>query len=277
VIIKGTRNKEGALCKFNLQADIQKLQQTVEHIKRTRGQVQLISIDPITSYLGNQIDGKGNVELRHAIDPVGAEATAAAVLSVTHFAKSSKGVSALNRVIGSIAFTAAPRAAFEVLRDDLDDASRLFLPVKANLMSFGEAYGMRFHIEEVEIGKRDPTTNQMIRAPRVKWDERDTRSVDSVLNPVKTKEDGAATAEAKAFFKLELAEGPQLVRDIRKWADGAGITYATLRRAYDAIGVTSRKRTQPDGHGPYEWSLPPDVDGYCPEFADDDANADLFA
>lgn len=278
-IIKGTPNKAGDLCKFNLQADILKLQEVVEDINKTKGQVQLISIDPITSYLGDQIDGNGNVELRHAIDPVGkmAEATGAAVLSVTHFAKASKGISALNRIIGSIAFTAAPRAAFVVVRDGLDEASRLLLPVKANLMSFSDAYGMAFRIEEADTGERDPDTKEMIRAPRVRWGERDTRSADAVLNPVKVKEDGGAMSEAKNFLRDELADGPQLVKDVRRWSADAGIAYITLRRAYEVLGVKASKRAQADGHGPWEWSLPPDVDGYCPAFADDAANADLFA
>jgi len=278
-IVKGTRNKNGELSKFNLQADIKKLQQTVELINRTKGPVQLVSIDPVTSYLGGTIDGNDNVELRNALDPLGqfAEATGAAVISVTHFAKASKGVSALNRIIGSIAFTAAPRAAFVVVRDSLDENSRLLLSVKANLMSFSDAYGMRFSIEEVDTGAKDPDTKQMIRAPRVRWGERDTRSADAVLNPVKVKEDGGAMSEAKNFLRDELADGPQLVKDMRRWSADAGIAYITLRRAYEVLGVKASKRAQADGHGPWEWSLPPDVDGYCPEFADDGDNADLFA
>lgn len=282
-IIKGTKNEDGSLRKFNLQADIKRLQLTVDQICAARGAVKMISIDPISSYLGGDLDSHNNTELRDALDPIKdlAEATGAAVVSITHFNKASKGVSALNRIIGSIAFTAAPRAAFVVLRDDLDDASRLLLPVKTNLMSVADAYGMRFHIEEVSTGVRDPDTNAVIRAPRVRWDERDTRSADSVLNPPTPPKDAPLLEEATRYLRDALSDGPVLAQAIKDDVTGMGFfSLETLRRAREKLGVVSSKRKQPDGHGPWEWSLPPDVGGYCPDDIADaapDPDGDLFA
>jgi hypothetical protein len=71
--------------------------------------------------------------------------------SITHFSKGGPGASkkALYRFIGSIAFTAAPRAAFVVLEDSDDKARRLFLHGKNNLAK--PAQGLAFHLAQAAI------------------------------------------------------------------------------------------------------------------------------
>ncbi|MGD0418454.1 MAG: AAA family ATPase [Xanthobacteraceae bacterium] len=269
-IIKGARIEEGdskAVRKFRLLSDLRLLEQTCKEISGGKlGDVKMISIDPISSYLGGDLDSHSNTELRDALDPIKdlAENTGSAVLSVTHFNKATKGVSALNRVMGSVAFTAAPRAAFVVLRDEHDKAKRLLLPVKLSLVKEADAYGMAFRIEEVNIGVNDPTSHKPIFAPRIVWGDRDERTADSVLNPVKVKEEGSAVSEAMNFLHswLEDSSTSKLARDIEhEAAEMCCFSPATLRRAREKMGVVTRKLDQEDGHGPYEWSLPPDIEG----------------
>ncbi len=123
-IIKASVDEHGRHNKVLLQRDMKLIEAIVKKI----GNVKLISVDPISCYLGGDIDSHNNTELRDALDPIGtmAEATGAAVVSITHFNKASKGVSAMNRIMGGVAFVAAPRAAFVVLRDDEDEEQRLF-------------------------------------------------------------------------------------------------------------------------------------------------------
>jgi len=84
------------------------------------GDVVLIVIDPVSSYLG-KTDSHKNAEVRGVLEPIGemAEGARVAVLSVTHFSKAGANTTAkaLHRFIGSIAFTGAPRAAFAVIED----------------------------------------------------------------------------------------------------------------------------------------------------------------
>jgi RecA-family ATPase len=98
----------------------------------------LIVIDPITAYLAG-IDSHINADVRAVLAPLGQLAArhSVAVVCVSHLNKggaaSGGSGDALLRVSGSLAFVAAPRAAFIVARDPENRARRLFLPAKNNL------------------------------------------------------------------------------------------------------------------------------------------------
>jgi putative DNA primase/helicase len=97
---------------FNLAADLALLEQ---EIKRC-GDVGLVLIDPVSSYMG-KVDSYKNTDVRGVLEPIGemAEGLRVAVLAITHLNKSDG--KAISRFIGSIAFVAAARAAFTVVRD----------------------------------------------------------------------------------------------------------------------------------------------------------------
>ena len=101
------------------------------------GDVKLVIIDPISSYLGRGLDSHRNSDVRGVLEPLSemAERLGVAIVSVTHFAKSCAGNApkALHHFIGSIAFVAAPRIAFVVLQDQDISDRRLLLHAKNNL------------------------------------------------------------------------------------------------------------------------------------------------
>jgi putative DNA primase/helicase len=104
-ILMATRVHQGGERTFDLQADLILLEQKIAEI----GDVSLVCIDPITSYLGN-VDSHKNADLRRVLEPVGrmAERARVGIVSVTHFAKpNGNATRALHRFIGSIAFVAA--------------------------------------------------------------------------------------------------------------------------------------------------------------------------
>src|SRR3984893_14147891 len=107
----------------NLQVDLALLEQKIAEI----GDVALVIIDPISSYMG-KTDSHKNAEVRGALEPASemAERLQVAILSITHFSKSGTGTNtkALHRFIGSIAFVGAPRAAFAVV-EDADNERRI--------------------------------------------------------------------------------------------------------------------------------------------------------
>jgi RecA-family ATPase len=221
---------------FNLQTDITLLDEKIAEV----GDVVLVIIDPISSYLGKS-DSHKNAEVRGVLEPLSemADRTKVAVLSITHFNKAISNVAkALHRFIGSIAFTGAPRMAFCVVEDPEDADRFLFLHAKNNLAAAPQGLAYR---KEQTIVAGD------IVACRVAWE---TEPVTITANQVLAaeaagNEQRSAMAEAKEFLQDILASGPVPQKDIKADADGAGFSWATVRRAKDRLGSASRRRDSP--------------------------------
>ena len=126
---------------FNLQADLERLEAEIEK----RGDIGLVEIDPITSYLG-KVDSHKNAEVRAVLEPLGEMAARlrVAVLCNNHFTKGAGG-SANNRIIGSVAFVNHARAAFIVTPDAENDGRILLMPSKMNIAPI--RHGLAYRLE----------------------------------------------------------------------------------------------------------------------------------
>ena len=158
--MSAVRDADGRRRSLNLQHDLDLLEKKVAEI----GDVALVIVDPVSSYLG-KTDSHKNSEVRGVLEPLSemAERTRVAILSVTHFSKAGANntTKALHRFIGSIAFTGAPRAAFAVIEDGEDASRRLFLHAKNNLAQAPQ--GLAFRLEQCLVGNG-------ILASRIFWD-----------------------------------------------------------------------------------------------------------
>ena len=206
---------------FNLQADLDLLERK---IKET-GDVVLVVIDPVSSYMGRG-DSHKNTEVRQVLEPVGEMATRmrVAVLTITHFSKSSNNgtTKALHRFIGSIAFIGAARAGFAVMEDPEEKGRRLFLHAKNNLAA--PPQGLAYRLEErVAVAAKDGA--EPIYASVVVWDgEPVGQTADDVLGTVGGGgNEPTAKDEIIEFLREVLREGPSSIEAIEQQARSKGL------------------------------------------------------
>jgi putative DNA primase/helicase len=235
---------------FNLQADLALLEKAIEQI----GDVRLVIIDPVSSYLG-KTDSHKNADVRSTLEPVGdmASRLRTSVVSITHFSKGA-GQSAVNSFIGSIAFIAAARAAFIVTRDPdtEDDTRRLFVQAKNNLAA--DSGGLAFRLEQRIIG------NDIV-ASAITWEsEKITRTADEILAAGREAHETPERSEAEEFLRDLLSGGPRPAAEVEAEAKGAGVSWRTVRRAQKGLGIKPYRRAESgDGlgkSGRWYWALP---------------------
>lgn len=248
-VVAAVRDAGGGRRALNLQNDLALLEHKIAEI----GNVALVNIDPVSSYLG-RTDSHKNAEVRGVLEPLGemAERTRVAVLSVTHFSKSGANntTKALHRFIGSIAFTGAPRAAFAVIEDAEHDGRRLFLSAKNNLARAPQ--GLAFRIEQCDV-------HDGIVASRVVWDSEPVTITANEALAADATGASAQTAreEAAGWLTAVLGDGPMSAADVQSQAKAAGLTWATVRRAKDKVGIVPKRISEgADGTGRWVWALP---------------------
>lgn len=210
---------------FDLTQDLPALEAAIQKSSECR----LVVIDPLTAYLG-KIDGHKNAEVRAILARLFELAARhkVAVLAVTHLNKAST-LPAIYRAMGSLAFVAAARAVWAVVRDEDDESGRrrLFVPVKNNLGA--DETGLAYALEPVG------------QTARVKWES----------DPVNIRADDALDGggrkakvqhDARQFvIDMITANGGDMPSDdLLEAAKEHGITEITLRRAKKAV-VTSYK------------------------------------
>jgi hypothetical protein len=241
---------------FNFQSDFAKLEKLV----KTTQHVVLVIIDPVTAYMG-KIDSHKNAEVRGVLAPLGelARECNVAIASVTHFTKSTGGsTKAIDRIIGSIAFIAAPRIGFTVIEDPDDKDRRLLLHVKNNISR--RPLGLAFRMEQRVVGSDEKGA---LTGSCVAWETAPIeKTADDVLG-VNGNKEATAKTERIEFLEMLLAGAPKKVSEIETEARDAGLLSENqpigqskpFRAAREALGI---KPYQPKGQkrAGWFWALP---------------------
>jgi hypothetical protein len=190
--------------------------------------VRVVVLDPLAAFLG-KTDSHRNSEVRSLLGRLAklAEDTGVGILAIDHLAKGAG--KALHRGIGSIAFTAAPRAVWQVLADPDEPDRRLFLPVKTNLARIS---GLAFKV----------TDDGVVWEPKAVTMSADEASAEAGETP---------RGEARAWLKDALKKGPVAAHEIEERAKKDGICMRTLKAAKKELGIASERRD-----GAWSW-LPP--------------------
>ena len=229
---------------FSLEHHLPQLEQALADAP----EVRLIVIDPISAYCGGT-DSHNNAEVRALLAPLAdlAGRHRAAVLAVTHLSKSG-GPKAVYRAMGSLAFAAASRAVWAIVKDPDDPLRRLFLPAKLNLGE--EPAGLAYRVVDGRVEwEPDPVEMHADDAFRAE-----------TAGP--SKPDRAAVREsAEEWLREYLSGGPRPVKDVIDAGRDHDFSERTLQRAFREIGGRSRKDKE---SGFRHWSLPEDDDGTCP-------------
>jgi putative DNA primase/helicase len=232
---------------LNLQHDLHLLEKKIAEV----GDVALVVVDPVSSYLG-KTDSHKNSEVRGVLEPLSemAERTRVAILSVTHFSKAGANntTKALHRFIGSIAFTGAPRAAFAVIEDAEHDGRRLFLHAKNNLTR--PPQGLAFRLGQCLVGNGIVASHILWDAEPVAITANEALAADAAGTDIRTNK-----AEAMELLRVVLAEGPVPAAEVNRTGREHRLTAKAIRSAREALGV----KIERNGFGPGSkslWSLP---------------------
>jgi putative DNA primase/helicase len=215
---------------------------TLEHAVRRFADVRLIIIDPITAFL------KSTGAQRAAADRLKQLAAnlGAAVVVTAHLAKTARR-SAITQVLGSVGLVAVARTILLVTRERETDR-RLFLMAETNIAR--SHTGLAFKIEP-------KTTPAGMQVSAVVWDGPVKVSADEALTAATgTRTLQPALVDARDFLRILLAEGPVAAKAIRAEASDAGISYPSLRRAAEFLGVKARRIGGIAGRGSWIWELP---------------------
>jgi putative DNA primase/helicase len=229
---------DGVTRTFSLQTDLDRLGEKIQAV----GDVGLVVIDPITSYMGAKIDSHHTVDVRAVLEPLQkfAERYNVAVLMISHPQKApAKNV--LNAVTGSAAFVHAPRMSFIVIKDPENQDRTLFLAGKNNIGR--KAEGMGYTTESAFVGP-----DESILTSRITWDNLPVRiSANEALEAEAEKKKGGASVEAEDFLRDRLDGNTAGVssKDLVDEAEALGISEITLKRARKKLGIKTRK----DGYG----------------------------
>jgi hypothetical protein len=230
---------------FSLQDDLERLARAIHKI----GDVSLVTLDAITSYMGAKIDSHRTTDVRAVLEPVGdfAKEHGVSILAITHPPKAAHG-NALHAFTGSLAFVAAARLAFFVT-SEAETNRRLLLSVKNNLGPLAPGLGYSIGTKTI--------TNGII-APHVLWDDApvDLTANQAMAAAAEAKRDGGSMHDAKQFLREILANGPVAVREVDDAAEGNLIRKRTLYRARKQMGITS---TKSDFDGGWVLALPKDA------------------
>ena len=234
---------------FDPARDMEPLRRKIAEI----GDVRLLIVDPIVSAVAG--DSHKNAEVRRSLQPLVdlAASIKCALLGITHFSKGTGGRDPVERLTGSLAFGALARVVLVAAKqqEDSDDGRtvRIFLRAKSNIGP--DDGGFEYDLHQGELDDHPGVFSSC-----VLWGvalEGGARELLATAEAIGDDGNGGMMADAKQFLSDLLADGAVPTKIIRADADGAGYTWATIRRAQKALGIEARKEGGHFGGAKQQW------------------------
>ena len=262
-LLRRVRRDDGTERMFLLGEDVDQLEREIRNL----GDVGLVTIDPITAYMG-RVDGYKATDVRAQLAPLQdlAERMNVAFSTITHPPKRS-GARGIDQFIGSHAFIAASRIGHVAVEEVVDREKTgrvLFTNPKNNANA--RMPTLAYRIAQVVLCP-DLTGAKEIVASHIIWDAGEVDvTADEALAAAAGRRgprgrEPTARNDAVAFLRQVLAEGPMAVNEVHRLAVKAGLLGSTtsigdskpFREARQVLGVASTKTGMLDG---WSWSLP---------------------
>ena len=243
---------------FLLSEDLARIEQAMAKL----GNVGLITLDPITAYMGSKIDSRRATEVRSQLGPLKdfAEGSQVAFSAITHPAKNA-GKRAIDHFIESQAFIAAARIGHACFAEVIEEAGEkkvtgrvLFTTVKHT--STGAMSTLAFRIIGGVVVGQDEQTRTTITSSHVVWDEKPVDiTADGALAAGDSKgEAKGEQAEVKKFLLNLLAAGKEVPQqEIMEAGAQIGFSEKQIRSAARKLGVVM---TKSGFQGASLWILP---------------------
>lgn len=216
-----------------------------------------VVMDPITAYLGPDVNSHKEADVRRVLGPVSlmAQRTGIVLLMVMHLNKGT-GVSALYRSVGSIAFPAVARVVLGIAPDPNDEKRRLLLPVKMNIAADALGIGYRIGTTESRVLRH---ANQEDQPPVLLWDnEPVTVTAATALDSSGTATDKSMKAAIKTVLLGLLPPGTRKSSrecwDSIKKETGCS-SGSVVTQAKTELGVISAREAFSGG---WYWEMPED-------------------
>ena len=209
---------------------------------------RLLAIDPLGSFVGARTDTYVDNQVRYLLAPLMALASefGIAVLIVCHTRKLlAPSLRADDLVLGSRGIVGVARSVLHLLDHPKLENRKLLLPGKNNLSA--PLRGLSFDI----VG--DPPHLQWVSDPAV-----DLRVDDVVAHRENRGPQPTVRDSVGEWLVNLLSDGPRPVKEIRQQANVAGLSWATVRRAQENLGIVPRKKSFDQG---WVWELPNEVVG----------------
>lgn len=206
--------------------------------------VSFVVIDPPTAYLGGCDDHK-NSELRSLLSPLKSWASRhrVAVVFNTHVSKPQGAkVEAMMRVMGSVAWVNAVRAAHMFAKDPEDPSRRLFVGMKLNIGK--ERKGLAYRIIDTDT------------LAKVEWLGEVDVTADDAVNGDKKKSRGVVATEWLMDQFRKQREWPS--EELKTAAREAGISKNALwSPEVSALPIKKVRHVTADGEARYTWVAQP--------------------
>ncbi len=204
------------------------LQRHLEAVRRaiaSVGDVQLVVLDPLNSFLGDT-DSNSNEQVRRVLEPLCAiaESMNFALVVIVHVNKMTSQLNPLDRVSGSRAIAALARTV-AIIGEDPDDKTQ-FIYAMAKVNHARKPGPLVYTIENDDAGR-----------PCMAWLAGEAATDAAGVLTGTTGRRKTAVDRAVEWVKDALEAGPMPSKDLEGMADAAGIPASTLRKAKERLGV----------------------------------------
>jgi RecA-family ATPase len=222
---------------LRLDRDIEQITETIRRCPETL----LIIIDPLSAYMVST-DSRSDEQVRAILTPLSqlAAENGVAIVCIKHLNKAEEK-SAIYRAGGSIAFIAAVRVAWMFAKDQNDPDRRFMIQIKSNISA--NPGTLAYSIQQTESGSS------------VKWESETVDvTLENIFRPAEMRQ-GRVKKNAEDWLTELLSKGAMAAKDVQEKAAQVGLSWATVRRASEELGVQSiREGFGPEGQ--WKWALP---------------------